>query len=221
MATAVKICGITSIADAELAVECGASAIGLNFWPGSARCVDVTTARSIVDAVGERILVVGVFVDATLETLRDAKRETGIACLQLHGDEPPELLEPFLPHAYKALRVRGPGIAEEAEKYGGRHILLDAYSSGSPGGTGTTFDWELASLIARRRKLTLAGGLTAENVGQAIERVHPYCVDVASGVEYVRAPDAPGSERTPRLAKDPARVRAFIAAVRASSSRGD
>lgn len=208
MTTAVKICGITSIADAELAVECGASAIGLNFWSGSPRCIDVATARAIVDAVGARTLVVGVFVDAPLATLLRVKAESGVACLQLHGDEPPELLEPLLPHVYKALRVRGPEIVAEVRRYGGTHVLLDAYSPRAPGGTGRTFDWELASAIARERKLTLAGGLTSDNVGEAIRRVQPYCVDVASGVEHA------GSARP---TKDAAKIRAFVAAVRATT----
>ena len=208
MSTAIKICGITSVSDAELAIVCGAAAIGLNFWEGSPRFVDVATARAIVDAVGSRTLVVGVFVDAPLETLRAVKVASGIGCIQLHGAEPPEVLGALLPHAYKALRVRGPEIADEVRRYAGKYVLLDAYSPAEPGGTGKTFDWELAAAVAQERKLTLAGGLTADNVGEAIRRVRPYCVDVASGVECDGA----------RRQKDPAKLRAFVAAVRAADA---
>ena len=207
MTTAIKICGITSVLDAELAVACGVEAIGLNFWPGSARHVDVGTARAIVAAVGARTLVVGVFVDASLDAVRAAIAETGIGCVQLHGDEPPELLAALLPHAYKALRVRDANIAEEARRFGGKYLLLDAYSPAAPGGTGATFDWALVSGLARERKVTLAGGLHAGNVADAIGQVRPYCVDVASGVE----------SRDPRI-KDPAKMRAFVDAVRSVMS---
>jgi phosphoribosylanthranilate isomerase len=122
----------------------------------------------------------------------------GLGCVQLHGDEPPELLAQFLPHAYKALRVRGPGVREEAVRYAGEFLLLDAYVPGVHGGSGARFDWNLALELAQQRKLVLAGGLTPDNVAQAVASVKPFSVDVASGVE-----SAPG-------VKDPARVRAFI-----------
>ena len=141
----VKICGVTSLDDALMCVEAGADAIGLNFWPGSVRRCEEPSAREIVAALGSRLLVVGVFVDADrgqIERLRDA---LGLGCVQLHGAEPPSLLESFLPHAYKALRVRGPEVLAEARRYGGEHVLLDAYVPGLPGGTGATFDWRLAA----------------------------------------------------------------------------
>jgi phosphoribosylanthranilate isomerase len=194
----VKICGVTSLDDALMCVDAGADAIGLNFWPGSVRRCEEQAAREIVAALGSRLLVVGVFVDAErgqIERLRDA---LGLGCVQLHGAEPPSLLESLLPHAYKALRVRGPEVLAEARRFGGEHVLLDAYVPGVPGGTGATFDWSLAAELARERRLTLAGGLTPENVADAVAAVRPYCVDTASGVE-----SAPGR-------KDAARVRAFI-----------
>ena len=208
MTTAIKICGITSVADAELAVACGVEAIGLNFWPGSSRHVDAGTARAIVDAVGARTLVVGVFVDASLDAVRAAIGATGIGCAQLHGNESPAMLAALLPHAYKALRVRDANIADEARRFGGNYLLLDAYSPTAPGGTGATFDWALAAHLARERKVTLAGGLHAGNVADAIRRVRPYCVDVASGVE--------GGD--PRV-KDAAKLRAFVDAVRSVVTR--
>jgi len=199
---AVKICGITRAQDAELCVAAGADAIGLNFHPRSPRCVTPEVARVLAATIAGRALVVGVFVDAPYEVIVRVKTEVGLGCVQLHGDEPPELLSRLLPHAYKAIRVRDEGSIAAARRYGGEHILLDAYVPGEPGGTGHTFNWALATRLASERRVTLAGGLTPENVAQAIAAVRPYCVDVASGVE-----SAPGI-------KDPGKVRAFIAAAK-------
>jgi phosphoribosylanthranilate isomerase len=200
--TRVKICGLTSVADAEACVDLGADAIGLNFWNGSARRCDESIAREISARVRGRALVVGVFVDAELPEIARITREVGLDCVQLHGDEPAELLAQLLPHAYKALRVRGPEIATEVTRYPGEHVLLDAYVKGMPGGTGATFDWALAAQIARVRKLTLAGGLVPDNVAEAVRAVRPYCVDTASGVE-----SAPG-------VKDAELVARFVANAR-------
>lgn len=208
---AVKICGVTSAQDATACVDAGADAIGVNFVRSSPRYCTPETARRIVEAVGSRALVVGVFVDATLDEIEAHKRDTGIGCVQLHGDEPPELVEQLLPHAYKGLRVRDASSIEDASRYPGRYILLDAYVPGVAGGTGTTFPWALATQIARTRRIALAGGLDPDNVARAVVEVQPYCVDVASGVE-----SAPGR-------KDLARVRAFVSAARsvAVTSRGE
>jgi phosphoribosylanthranilate isomerase len=200
--TRVKICGLTSLDDAQMSVDAGADAIGLNFWSGSARCCREAIAREIADALRGRTLLVGVFVDAPLSEIERLKREVGLDCVQLHGDEPPELLTQLLPHAYKALRVRGASIHEEVARFPGEHVLLDAYVKGMPGGTGATFDWTLAAQLARARKLTLAGGLTPDNVADAVRAVRPYCVDTASGVE--RAPGV----------KDPDLVRRFVRAAK-------
>jgi phosphoribosylanthranilate isomerase len=200
--TRVKVCGLTTVDDARMCVAAGVDAIGLNFWPGSVRRCDEAVARDIVQAVAGRTLVVGVFVDASFEELTRLKAEVGLDCLQLHGDEPPALLERFLPHAYKALRVRGEDAIEAARRFPGEHILFDAYVPGMPGGTGATFDWEVAKRVAKERKLTLAGGITPENAAQAVRAVEPFCVDTASGVE-----SSPGQ-------KDPALVEAFVRAVR-------
>jgi phosphoribosylanthranilate isomerase len=150
------------------------------------------------------VLSVGVFVDAPLGQLLQYKQALSLGCLQLHGDEAPELLERLLPHAYKALRVRGAAVVDEAARYGGEHLLLDAYVPGVHGGTGARFDWSLARDVGRTRKVTLAGGLTADNVVEAIAAAQPYCVDVASGVE-----SAPGR-------KDPQLVRAFVHAAKSA-----
>ena len=198
----VKICGLTTVDDAVRCIEAGADAIGLNFWPGSPRCVDVATARAIVEGAGDRAVMVGVFVDFTLEQVREILRETGIQWAQLHGDEPPELLAELLPNAYKAIAVKDASAIELARSYPGEHLLLDASVRGMPGGTGRTFDWDIAAAVAKERKLTLAGGLNPDNVAKAIQAVSPFRVDVASGVEI-----APGR-------KDHAQVQAFITAAK-------
>jgi phosphoribosylanthranilate isomerase len=204
MPVAVKICGVTQVADAELCIAHGADAIGLNFHPKSSRYIDPAGARAIVQAIAGRALTLGVFVDASFEQIERLKTETGIACVQLHGDEPPALLARFLPHALKAIRVHDAASLEHARAFGGEHILLDAYVPGQPGGTGQAFRWELAVELARQRRVTLAGGLTPDNVARAVATVRPFCVDVASGVEQAGDPRR----------KDPARVRDFIAAAR-------
>lgn len=198
----VKICGLTTMDDAARCVELGADAIGLNFWPKSPRCTDVETARAIVDALGGSVQMVGVFVDHTLGQVREILHKTGIAWAQLHGDEPPELVAALLPSAYKAIGVKDGSAAELARRYPGEHLLLDASVPGIPGGTGRTFDWSIAAEVAKERKLTLAGGLTPENVAEAVRIVRPFRVDVASGVEA-----EPGR-------KDPGLVRAFIQAAK-------
>jgi phosphoribosylanthranilate isomerase len=199
--TRVKICGVTSVEDALMCVEAGADAIGVNFAPRSPRRIALELARRIVAALPAKVVKVGVFVDATESELRDAIEQVGLGCVQLHGDEPPELVAAFLPHAYKALRVRGREALALAARYPGEHILLDAYVPGVAGGTGATFDWTLAAELAQIRQVTLAGGLTPSNVADAVREVRPFCVDVASGVE-----SAPGR-------KDRAKVRAFIEAA--------
>ncbi|MGB8330447.1 MAG: phosphoribosylanthranilate isomerase [Polyangiales bacterium] len=194
----VKICGLTTVEDAMACVESGADAIGLNFWPGSPRCVELPEARAIVDAAGHRAVMVGVFVDFTYEQIDEILRQTGIVWAQLHGDEPPELVASLLPHAYKALGVKDGSAIEVSRTYPGEQLLLDASVPGVPGGTGKTFNWEIAATVAKERKLTLAGGLTPDNVATAVRTVGPFRVDVASGVE-----SAPGR-------KDPDLVRRFI-----------
>lgn len=179
----VKVCGVTSVEDASMCVELGVDAIGLNFWPRSVRRCELTVARDIVSAHRGRTLFVGVFVDADEAEIASTIEQVGLDCVQLHGDEPPTLVQRFLPHAYKAVRVRGESPLALVRSYPGDYILLDAYVPGMPGGTGAVFDWTLAREVALERKLTLAGGLTADNVAAAVRAVNPYCVDTASGVE--------------------------------------
>ena len=202
--THVKVCGVTSVQDVELCVAAGVDAIGLNFAPSSPRCLTLEAAAPLARAIPPHVLSVGVFVDADLAQLQHYQRVLSLGCLQLHGDETPELLAQLLPHAYKALRVRGADVHAEAARFGGEHLLLDAYVPGAHGGTGARFDWNLARELSRVRKVTLAGGLTPENVAEAIAVVQPFCVDVASGVEL-----SPGR-------KDAARVQAFVRAAKAA-----
>lgn len=196
----VKICGVTTVADALACAELGASAIGVNFVPSSPRAVTVARAREIADALrATEVLVVGVVADLDLSAMLALVRDAALGCLQLHGSEPPEALAPLLPHAYKAVRVSTAADVALARTFGGDYLLADAKVAGALGGTGATFDWALVKELARERKLTLAGGLRPDNVARAVEEVAPWCVDVASGVE--RAPGV----------KDLDAVRAFIA----------
>jgi phosphoribosylanthranilate isomerase len=198
----IKICGVTTVDDALMCVELGASAVGLNFVPTSPRRIAPERAREISRAVGDRALVVGVIADLDVAAARTLARDAELGCLQLHGDETPETLAALLPHAYKALRVATDADVARADDYAGDHLLVDAKVAGALGGTGATFDWSLVTHLAAARKLTLAGGLTPDNVAEAARTVRPFCVDVASGVER-----APGE-------KDPERVRAFVESAR-------
>jgi phosphoribosylanthranilate isomerase len=200
--TRVKICGVTTAEQARRCVDLGADAVGVNFVAASPRRVDLEQARAIVQAVGERTLVVGVVAGMTLEAMRALRDASGVGCLQLHGDEPPEDVAALLPHAYKVVRVDGPADVALAVTMPGDYVMVDAKVEGALGGTGRTFDWSLVAGLAGRRKLVVAGGLTPENVAQAIAVARPWCVDVASGVE-----SAPG-------VKDLARVEAFVKAAR-------
>ena len=200
----VKVCGVTTVDDAVGSVDLGAELVGLNFWRRSPRRCELSAARAIEETVCGRARVVGVFVDATAEEVRRVLGETGIGWAQLHGDEEPGVLEALLPGAYKALRVGTDGVDAIAARYGGEHLLLDASVPGMAGGTGRTFDWSHARALAGSRQLILAGGLTPENVAEAVRAVRPWAVDVARGVE--RAPGV----------KDLARVRAFVDAARSA-----
>jgi len=200
----VKVCGVTNVTDALGCVERGVAAIGLNFVPSSPRAVSVETARSIAEAVGARALIVGVVADLEVQTMLQLRADAQLGCLQLHGDEPPEHLIPLLPHAYKAIRVADAADVARADAYPGEHVLVDAKVVGALGGTGVRVDPSLVVQLARTRKVTLAGGLRPDNVTQAIAAVHPFAVDVASGVEMAGDPRR----------KDLAAVAAFVLACR-------
>lgn len=204
MTVHIKVCGVTNVEDALACVALGVSAIGLNFVPGTPRFLDVETARAIAEAVAGRALIVGVVADRSEEELALLRDGARLGCLQLHGDEPPAALEPFLPHVYKAIRVATEEDVATADRFPGEHILVDAKVVDALGGTGVRVDPALVAPLAARRRLTLAGGLRPDNVAEAIAAVRPFAVDVASGVEQ------PGNPRR----KDVAALAAFVRAVR-------
>jgi phosphoribosylanthranilate isomerase len=203
MSTKVKICGITNPADAQVAVEAGADAVGFIFYEKSPRFVTLQQAAEISRQIQPYVMRVGVFVNPLEDTVLRAIAECGLTMLQFHGDESPEFCAQFGLMNMKAFRVHGPETFEQIPKYKTDAYLLDAYSSTTLGGTGEKFNWDLAVEAQKFGKpIFLAGGLTPENVAEAIHKVHPFGVDVSSGVE-----SAPGK-------KDHAKVKAFIAAVR-------
>lgn len=201
----VKICGVTTEADAALAVDAGASAVGLNFVGASPRCVDAAAARRIADAVRGRARIVGVVADLDAAAARRLAHEVGLDALQLHGDEPDDVVVALAPLAYRAIRVAGPEDAIRAASAPGDEVLVDAFVPGRLGGTGVRVAPALVAPLARARRVILAGGLTPANVAEAVAAVRPWGVDVASGVE--RAPGV----------KDTELVRAFVAAARAAT----
>jgi len=186
----VKICGITSVADAQIAVKAGADAIGLVFYAPSPRAVSIAQAREIAASVGPFVTVTGLFVDADETYVRDVLANVGLHLLQFHGDESREFCEQFQRPYMKAIRMRPElDIVQAMDDYPSAvAILLDAYRAGVPGGTGETFDWQRVPK-ASARPIVLAGGLTAENVALAIQSTHVYGVDVSGGVE-----SAPGKK---------------------------
>lgn len=199
----VKICGITSVVDAQQAVAAGADAIGLVFYDKSPRAVTVGQAAEIAAAVGPYVSVVGLFVNAGVEEVRSVLRRVPLHVLQFHGDEDESFCRQFNRPWYKAIRV-GPELdvaAEMARFSAACGVLLDAWSDDKYGGTGKTFDWQ--RVPQSDRAVVLAGGLTPENVAEAVATVKPYAVDVSGGVEQ-----APGK-------KCPEKVRQFIESAKA------
>jgi phosphoribosylanthranilate isomerase len=208
----VKICGITSLEDAIMAVDAGADMLGFNFYPKSPRYIEPAACARLV----ERLMghcncspqLVGVFVNSGLIEIVSTLNQCGLDLAQLSGDEPPELVNVLGERAFKGLRPADSAALEAAlQQLLVRHqppaLLIDAYHPNAYGGTGKKADWSLARGLARLRPILLAGGLTPENVADAIKQVTPWGVDVASGVEL-----SPGK-------KDPARVAAFIKAAKA------
>ena len=184
MHTRIKICGIKHLDDALKAIECGADAIGLIFVEKSPRYASLTDARVIAESLPPFVTVVGLFMNATEENVREALKVVPLNLLQFHGDETPEFCDQFEMPYIKVLRMReNVNVVAFAQEYpNAAGILLDTYHKGVAGGTGQSFDW---SLIPEDipLPLILAGGLNPENVASAVETVKPYAVDVSSGVE--------------------------------------
>jgi phosphoribosylanthranilate isomerase len=198
----IKICGITNMNDASAAVDAGADALGFVFYRESARAVSRKTAAAIIARLPKNIMPVGVFVDEDLDLVRETMTECGLRIAQLHGAESADYCATLGRSVIKAIRVRDSSDLEAMADYAVGAFLLDAFVPGVPGGTGTCVDWRLVSPINKRYRIILAGGLTAENVGEAIRRLRPQAVDVSSGVEL-----SPGR-------KDHAKLTAFVAAAR-------
>ncbi len=205
-----KICGITSLDDAQLAVDAGAWAVGTILWEGSPRRCEPEQAELIAHTLRRRALVCGVFHNAPLDEVLSTIDALGLTMAQLHGDEGPSFCDEVRRRTgvpvIKAARVAElADVRDQARFHHVDYHLLDTHRPGVPGGTGETFDWSLARARRSSVPLILSGGLNAENVGAAIEELRPFAVDVASGTE-----SAPGI-------KDPAKITAFAEAVRGSA----
>ena len=199
--TLVKICGITTLADAMVAVEAGADALGFNFYRPSPRYIRPEKAREIIDRLPESILKVGVFVNEDVQSLARIATEANLSAVQLHGDESPEYCHKLA--GQYVIKVFRAGDGVDVETYGVDGIMLDTKDDLLRGGTGRVFDWSIAQRTNDSTpKLFLAGGLSPENVAEAITTVRPYAVDACSSLE-----ESPGR-------KDHTRVRAFVKAVR-------
>ena len=202
----VKICGITNVDDARVAVAAGADALGFVMYRKSPRFVEPAVVKSIVAGLPPFVLPVGVFVNEECDRVRALMDDCGLALAQLHGDESAAYCQDLGRPVMKALRLKDRGtflaLAEFHGRANVRGFLIDAFSNQAYGGTGQTVDWTLAQEAARSTPIVLAGGLTPTNVAEAIARVRPYGIDVSSGVEL-----SPGK-------KDHAKVKAFIAAAK-------
>ena len=205
--TKVKICGITNLQDALLSVKAGADALGFNFYENSSRFILSEKTSKIVEWLPEGVLKVGVFVNESVERIVETAEMAGLSAIQLHGDESPEFVSEIKLRTgleiIKVFSVRPDFTPDDVTKFDADAILLDTYSPRGRGGTGETFNWDIANEVqALFPKMYLAGGLSPENVSEAIKRVRPYAVDVSSRIE-----SKPGK-------KDPVKLERFIAAVR-------
>ena len=198
----VKICGITRADDALAAVAAGANAIGFVFWPDSPRYVDPYRARAIRAALPPFVTAVGVFVNQPVEYVSGVSSLVRLGAVQLHGDETPQYASLLSAPIVKALPLTTLGESDLAAWPDETMVLLDVHDPVKRGGTGRTIDWDAAATISARRRIVLAGGLTPENVGEAVEAVRPWAVDASSSLET-----EPGI-------KDHDRIRAFVAAAR-------
>jgi phosphoribosylanthranilate isomerase len=209
--TRVKICGITGPGDALRAADLGAWALGMIFWPNSPRVCPADEAEAIGAELHRRVELTGVFVNASLDEVAELADRCRLSLLQLHGDEGPaycrEAARRTGCRVMKSARIRDAAQVQALRAFPTDLHLLDAYSASAPGGTGETFNWELARLHQSTPPVVLSGGLTPDNVGEAITAVRPWGVDTASGTEA-----APGR-------KDPAKLEAFFRAVAAADAR--
>ena len=201
--TKIKICGIKTVEDALAAMDAGADLIGFNFYPKSPRYIDIGQCRDIMAVMRKygHITYVGVFVNASAAEIRATLETAALTLAQLHGDETSEMMKSLDGKAFKAFR----GVPQSLDGFARNDapaLLVDASVKEAYGGTGVTADWKSAAELAKQVPLLLAGGLTPENVGEAVRQVKPWGVDVASGVE-----SAPG-------VKDSTKMKAFVQAVK-------
>jgi phosphoribosylanthranilate isomerase len=199
----VKICGMTRLPDALHAVDHGADALGFVFWPQSPRYISPERAAVIIAALPTGVSAVGVFVNETVDEITRVAAETGISAIQLHGDEPPSYADAL---AWPVVRATTVEQIEEASSSwpAGTTFLMDTGDPVRRGGTGQTIDWQQAASAARVQRIVLAGGLTPDNVAEAVAAVRPFGVDVSSGVE-----DAPGVKNGDKVAR-------FLASARSA-----
>jgi phosphoribosylanthranilate isomerase len=198
----VKICGITNLEDALMAVEAGADALGFVFFKGSPRYISPEHAAAVISRLPPFVQIVGLFVNEEPATVNFIADQSGLDIVQLHGDESPDYCHTVKRRILKAFRVKDESVLNDITNYPVAACLLDAWSPAAYGGTGTTFNWEIAAKAAAAQTIILAGGLTPENVAGAIAAVRPYAVDVSSGVE-----SGPGK-------KDPAKTALFLNTVK-------
>lgn len=203
----VKICGVTRADDALAAVDAGASAIGFVFWPDSPRYVDPYRARAIRAALPPFVTAVGVFVNQPVEYVSGVASLVRLGAVQLHGDETPQYASLLSAPIVKALPLTTLGESDLAAWPDETMVLLDVHDPVKRGGTGRTIDWDAAAAVSARRRIVLAGGLTPDNVADAVARVRPFGIDVSSGVEV-----SPGI-------KDHRRVRALFEALHGIPAR--
>ena len=203
----VKICGITNAEDALVAVEAGADALGFVFFQGSPRYISPDIAAAIIRRLPPFVQTVGLYVNEELVTVNTTADRCGLDLIQLHGDEYPDYCAAVNRRVIKAFRVKGPSSLDGMANYPVAASLLDAWSPAAYGGTGATFNWEIAADAAFSHCIILAGGLTPDNIAEAVATVKPYAVDVSSGVE-----SAPGK-------KDAELVRSFIRNAHAALER--
>ena len=181
--TRVKICGITNLEDALVAVEAGADALGFVFFQGSSRYISPEHAAAIICYLPPFVQTVGLFVNEKSAIVNAIADQCGVDIVQLHGEESPEYCQAITRRVIKAFRVKDAASLDTMSDYRVAGWLLDAWSPAAHGGTGTTFNWDIAAHAAASRPIILAGGLTPENVAEAVVTVRPYAVDVSSGVE--------------------------------------
>ena len=201
----VKICGMTQLKDAEFAVEQGADAVGFIFYKKSPRAVTMKTVKEIIAKLPPLVDTVGVFVNESADRVNKIADYCGLDLVQLHGEESPAFCRKIRRRVIKAFRVKDLQSIKQLEKYPVSGFLLDTFSDNLHGGTGKTFDWNLALPAKKIGPVILAGGLTPRNIRQAVSQVRPYGVDVCSGVEK-----SPG-------VKDLEKVRAFLKNIRSGS----